>query len=235
VTNVERVLAAMPGPLEYVRMLGIQVPRGSRPERFRICCPWHNEKNPSCDVTTKAGRIVAHCHSCHAGGDGISLAAAVWSMSTETDFVGVLRRVADLLNVRLDELPGPPKPRDPVHDLMVVIDGLADEYLRHGELRASSTHGMAMLTAADPRHRVEACRRLDELYEAEREARAKVQVATTDLDRQRDDELDAMADDVLRVIARREAVQLKRMRLVPELAAIEAEAARMFPNDPEAA
>jgi hypothetical protein len=225
VSNIERVLAAMPSPLAFTTMLGIPMPRGARADRLRICCPWHNEKNPSCDVTTRAGRIVAHCHSCHEGGDGFSLAAAVWGMSTTTDFYGVLKRVADLLNVQLEEVSREsPRPRDYVRELMVVIDSLTDQYIAKGELGASAAHGLAILKAADPEQREEACRRLDALYDAEREARAKANIETTDLDRERDDALDAMADDVLQAAHRRELVALKRMRLVPELAAIEAEA-----------
>ena len=44
-----------------------------RPGRVRqkICCPVHDEKDPSCSIDLDADWF--NCHSCHAGGDAFSL------------------------------------------------------------------------------------------------------------------------------------------------------------------
>jgi len=151
----------------------------------------------------------------------------VWGLSTAADFPEVLQRLADLLGVRLEEAPTLRERRDPVRDLMAVVDALADEVILHGEVRPSHARGLEIVANADPDHIHEACRRLDALYDAEREARAKARGEETALDQHRADELDAMCDDVQRAIARRERAALKRMRLVSELAEVEASAARL--------
>ena len=36
--------------------------------RYKACCPVHNEKNPSMDMTEKDGKVLIHCHACGANG-----------------------------------------------------------------------------------------------------------------------------------------------------------------------
>jgi len=219
--SIEQVMLAMPSPRAFAEMLGIKVSRGGRVDRFRVCCPWHNEKNPSCDITVKAGRIVAHCHSCHNGGDAISLAAAVWGMDERSDFVDVLQRVADMLNVTL-EFATRRQPREVDHaaDLADRMEGLADQWLVGRDVKATERDEAAM-AAATPGQWERARAILDMRTERERYLRER----ESETDAKRNDELEAMADDVLRAAARRETAALKALAAVPDARDLADEAA----------
>lgn len=212
-TNVERVLRATTTPLAFATMLGVKVRAGSRPDRFRCCCVWHTERNPSCEWTTRDGRIVAYCHSCHSGGDIFQIAAAAWGMSiaTSADFYDVLRRLAELLNVTLDDTSGKPaKEPDPV-------DAIVEVYMSMGEGHRLSDRSCGILMRATQWQMDEARRRVDLQWALARES--------VDRDKARNDELDEMGDDVLSAVARREAAALKRLRMVPDLFTLHDDAA----------
>jgi len=44
-------------------------------EKYKACCPVHNEKNPSMDMTEKDGKVLIHCHAC--GANGLSVVRAL--------------------------------------------------------------------------------------------------------------------------------------------------------------
>ena len=65
-----------------------------------ILCPAHNERTPSCSVSTAPdGTIRVHCFGCALSGDVFHLIAAAMRVSIERDFAAVLDRAAELTNV----------------------------------------------------------------------------------------------------------------------------------------
>ena len=46
-----------------------------RGNSYSVCCPVHNDKNPSAQITEKDGKILGHCFSCLA--NGLEMAAAL--------------------------------------------------------------------------------------------------------------------------------------------------------------
>jgi hypothetical protein len=108
-------------PRKVLDALGLLERRSPRQAGgYLVRCPAHGEKTPSCSVQVKGGSLLWHCHGCGAGGDVISLVAAVRGLDTHTQFRGVLRAAAEIAGRRdilatLDGRdPGPrpaPKPR----------------------------------------------------------------------------------------------------------------------------
>lgn len=95
-----------------------------------ISCPWHRERTPSCNVWVgKDGTIAAHCFGCDAGGDCLSLVAAVHdldtrdpdefkSVLTQAAYIAGLHQIVEELNGDADytprELPPAPEPEPAV-------------------------------------------------------------------------------------------------------------------------
>lgn len=130
------VRAACADPVAVARALGLVVAHGSR--RVRVCCPWHNEKNPSCAISVRDGRVVAYCHACHAGGDLIALVAAVEGLDARTQFQAVLERAAQLFGVspRRGSAPvSPPRRVDPEVALAARVEQAADDWLAGRSVR----------------------------------------------------------------------------------------------------
>jgi DNA primase len=66
----------------------------------QVCCPWHNERTPSCAVTRGADSTVrVKCFGCSEGGDALSLVAVVHRLDVRRDFGAVLEVAADIANV----------------------------------------------------------------------------------------------------------------------------------------
>ena len=66
----------------------------------QVCCPWHDEKTPSCSVTRGAdGTVRVHCFGCSEGGDALSLVAAVHGLDMRRGFGRVLELGAELAGV----------------------------------------------------------------------------------------------------------------------------------------
>lgn len=81
-----------------------------------ICCPAHNERNPSCSVTLGPdGTIRVRCFACGFAGDALSLIAASHGLRTRgDDYRRVLALGADLAGVSVEGLTpakGPPPAR----------------------------------------------------------------------------------------------------------------------------
>ncbi len=129
---------AAPAPLELANRLGLKVARGSRRERVRVCCPWHNERNPSCSIIEKDGRILAHCFSCGEGGDIFALVGVVEGLSVQRDFRRVAERTAELVGVRLDDRrPSAARSprRDPAVLLAMAIESAANDWFHGRNIR----------------------------------------------------------------------------------------------------
>jgi len=60
-----------------VQALSLEGKREGR-ERWKVLCPWHSEREPSCSIRFNEGdEIAAHCFSCDAGGTGLDVISAV--------------------------------------------------------------------------------------------------------------------------------------------------------------
>ena len=77
---------------------------------FKVLCPWHEEKTPSCSVRLGQDQTIqVKCHgTCGTGGDVLSLIAQVRGLNPRTDFQAVLAEAAELAGRRdiLAELEG---------------------------------------------------------------------------------------------------------------------------------
>lgn len=143
--DTRRILEAVPSPLELAQLLGLRMAKRARRERVVVLCPWHAEKHPSCTITVRPGRgLVAYCQSCQRGGDAFGLFAAVDGLDPRLDFPEVARGLAELLGVHLEERATLPRVRrDPVVDLAIRIDTMADRWLAGGELLRSDHEAIA--------------------------------------------------------------------------------------------
>lgn len=66
---------------------------GEQPGRDRkVLCPFHDERTPSCSVRETRFR----CFGCDKRGTVIDLAAHVWDLDPERDFVDVLKRLGEM-------------------------------------------------------------------------------------------------------------------------------------------
>jgi hypothetical protein len=193
--DVSRLDSAMPDAAAFVRLLGLEPHRGGQRGGVRIFCPWHSEKHPSCDVTSKDGRIVAICRSCGGKGDALGLAATVWSLDAKTDFLEVAERLADAVGVTLErsdpayDYEAPPV--DHVAVMAELIERMACGWLRG---QPPSKADDAAYSAGSFNDACQAVRRLlraDQAKAAQRAAHFAAVDAMTD--EERDHALDEMA------------------------------------------
>jgi hypothetical protein len=94
---------------------GLGIRYKSRPEGkhrgadyYKVFCPWHQEKTPSCSLSIGESRTLrAYCFSCHGssekGKDVFDLIAVMRGLDINRDFLEIRRIAADLANYRLDE------------------------------------------------------------------------------------------------------------------------------------
>jgi hypothetical protein len=100
--------------LEALGMLGTGKARERQSAGWKICCPVHGEKSPSCSVQQKDGMLFWRCHACNERGDVLHLVAIANNLSVERDFKAVLAaaaRMAGLWHI-IDRLEGR-EPREP--------------------------------------------------------------------------------------------------------------------------
>lgn len=138
--DLDRIRDAGMLPLAIVTALGMHPSRGARPDRVRVLCPVHGEREPSCDVGVRDGQIVWICRSCGEGGDLFALVAAARGLDSRRDFRRVVRETADVVGVQVDD--GAPvrrrRRRDPIVDLALAIDRAADDWIAGRVVRADS-------------------------------------------------------------------------------------------------
>lgn len=98
----ESVKSALVDPRRVCERLGL-IAEGRRSKVQRsyvlVCCPVHDERNPSCSVFARGGAIGCHCHGCGWGGDVLSLVAAVHGLNVRADFRDVLSEAATLAGI----------------------------------------------------------------------------------------------------------------------------------------
>lgn len=82
-------------PIESVVGSYVKLERSGK--NFRACCPFHNEKTPSFQVTPDLG--IYHCFGCHKGGDIFDFVQEIEGVS----FVEAKKMLADKAGVPLDE------------------------------------------------------------------------------------------------------------------------------------
>jgi DNA primase len=99
---VSEIRARLVSPQRVVAALGLEGrPEGGR--AYKVSCPWHKERSPSCNVRLGPdGSLQIHCFGCGRGGDVFSLIAAVRGLELPQDFAEVKREAADMANVSLD-------------------------------------------------------------------------------------------------------------------------------------
>lgn len=110
VARIKRELAA---PATTLARLGIEARREGR--GFKIHCPWHEDRRPSCSVRVGShGDLAVHCFSCGAGGDVLSLLAQVRGLDPSREFLRILNEAEVLLGLTLvspdTATLGPPEP-----------------------------------------------------------------------------------------------------------------------------
>lgn len=94
--ELRRTLADVP---RVVAALGLDRGAQRQASGLLVCCPWHDERTPSCSVTRgRDGTIRVRCFGCSATGDVLALVAQVNGLDLRRDFVAVLRRAAELAN-----------------------------------------------------------------------------------------------------------------------------------------
>lgn len=108
-----QVRAALVDPAVVLRGLGLWGDARREGRRYVFRCPWHNEKTPSCaiEVGPNEGTLRAKCFSCGAGGDVLSLIAAVHRLDERQGYQRILDIGAELAGIHLDRGPGAGAPR----------------------------------------------------------------------------------------------------------------------------
>lgn len=68
---------------------------------YMICCPWHNETEPSCSVRFHPtdGTLSVHCFGCGSGGDIFSLVAAHLGLHPQKDFKSIVEYAGGLAGI----------------------------------------------------------------------------------------------------------------------------------------
>ena len=103
---IDAIKATLCDPRDFATRT--ELDRGARPAPgggIYVLCPWHAEKSGSCHLSTSRGALVAYCHGCGAGGDVLSLVAAVEGLDIEADFPAVLEAAGELARVDVSRPP----------------------------------------------------------------------------------------------------------------------------------
>lgn len=181
--DVDAIHRAAVAPRDLAHHLGLETEPGSNTSRVRVSCPWHNEQHPSCTISTRAGRLVAYCHSCHAGGDLLALVAAVHGLDHRVDFQEVAKLSAELVGVSL-ESDGPTRPRARTRcagdELATRIDAAAVAWISGRDMRFDES----LATVAEEQH-IEALDLLRDADEIAREESDELETALAAVDLER--------------------------------------------------
>lgn len=95
-----------------VERLGLQEQARREGGGWKVLCPFHGERSPSCSITLGPdGTVRVRCFSCEASGDVFHLIAAAKQMSCERDFPAVLDLAAELAGAAPPSAPA----RRPAH------------------------------------------------------------------------------------------------------------------------
>lgn len=114
---VEDIKRRLNDPAALVEALGLSEGATRQARGLVIRCPLHPDRNPSCSVGEKDGRIVVNCHKgCdfggeNRGGDALHLVAAARGLDPRKDFPAVLAVAAGLAGVELPKRAAEVRPR----------------------------------------------------------------------------------------------------------------------------
>lgn len=93
--DTEGIKARLADPATVLDALGLLDGARREGHGFKVLCPWHAERTPSCSVRRGTnGTVQAHCFGCGRGGDVISLAATVLGLDVRADFPRLLSELA---------------------------------------------------------------------------------------------------------------------------------------------
>jgi DNA primase len=88
-TDVVSLRRALSNPAGLAQALGLPMKRQAR--GVVVCCPWHDEKTPSCSITVRGdGTIGVRCFGCQHTADALSLIAEVNGLDARRDFARVV-------------------------------------------------------------------------------------------------------------------------------------------------
>ncbi len=120
--DVERVREAT----DLVALVGERTQIRQKGRDFWCCCPFHQEKTPSCKIDGATGRW--HCFGCGEGGDAFSFLMKLDSLS----FPEAVRALAERAHIEIKETSGgrPAVSRDRKGRLQEVCKATADFYHR---------------------------------------------------------------------------------------------------------
>jgi len=96
VGDIKRALSDPTRVLEGLGIMGEGKARSRQAGGWLIRCPVHQDATPSCSVQQRGGVLLWKCHGCDAGGDVLSLIAAVRGWKIESQFKSVLLEAARL-------------------------------------------------------------------------------------------------------------------------------------------
>ncbi len=130
-SDVDMVKGILADPKTVLPQLGFKARHDG--SGWKILCPWHDERTPSCSVQVRDGVLLAKCHGCGKGGDVISLVAAVERLTLPRDFREALQFAANIAGIALSDgdapkryverpqpVPVQPKPYPPIADVRAV-------------------------------------------------------------------------------------------------------------------
>lgn len=84
--------------LDVLPSLGLRLGRPSG-SNVKFCCPSHDDSKPSASATMRNGRLEWHCFPCGAGGDFVSLVAAVHGLDVRSQFKEAAERAAGVVGL----------------------------------------------------------------------------------------------------------------------------------------
>lgn len=79
--------------------LGLLEGSKRQPRGRVVLCPHHRERDPSCSVQARDGRVVAKCHACDWRGDSLAIVAEVRGLDVHSRFADVLAEGAELAGI----------------------------------------------------------------------------------------------------------------------------------------
>ena len=82
--------------MDVLRAFHVELKR-SGDNRYKACCPFHNERTPSFTINTS--KQVYHCFGCGVGGGVVKLVQGL----VNTDFIGAIRWLGDRYHVDIPE------------------------------------------------------------------------------------------------------------------------------------
>ena len=113
-------------PAKVSRILGLDVGAKQQPHGITICCPWHDDTNPSCSVLAYPDGLGVKCFACGHTGNVFDLIAVAHGLDVRADF----RKVLEIARGIANDVVGDDAIATPVERVAPVADELFDAYVR---------------------------------------------------------------------------------------------------------